>query len=129
VRAVLVPGSAALLAGSLLLLALNTSTPLWLLLLVGLVLGIPNGFNNLGMQAALYTAAPPDQTGAAGGLLQTARYTGAILSTSVIGIVYGATAGTSGLHVLAGVMAALSLVLLWASLARPQRRTIPASSG
>jgi MFS family permease len=129
VRAALVPGSAALLAGSLLLLALNTSTPLWVLLVVGVVLGIPNGFNNLGMQAALYTAAPPDQTGAAGGLLQTARYTGAILSTSVIGIVYGATADTSGLHVLALVMAALSLVLLWASLARPQRPAPSPSSG
>jgi hypothetical protein len=63
--------------------------------------------------------------GAADGPLQTARCTGAIVPTSVIGIVYGATTGTCGLHVLAGVTAALGLGLLWASLARPA----PASSG
>lgn len=117
VREVLVPGSVALIVGSLLLLVLTAGSPLPVLVLVGLVLGIPNGFNNLGMQAALYAAAPAEQTGAAAGLLQTARYTGAVLSTSLIGIVYGAAASTRGLHVLASAIAALSVVLLGASLA------------
>jgi MFS family permease len=127
VREVLVPGSVALIIGSLLLLALTAGTPLPVLVLAGLVLGIPSGFNNLGMQAALYAAAPAEQTGAAAGLLQTARYTGAVLSTSLIGIVYGAAASTRGLHVLASAIAALSVVLLGASLAYRRGRAAGAS--
>jgi len=112
----LILGSALLLAGSLALLLVDAVTPIQALLAVTLVLGIPNGFNNLGLQAALYETAPAASMGTAAGLFQTFRFTGAILSTAVIGIVLGQGASGGGLHTLAAVTAAVSAVLLVTSL-------------
>src|SRR5262249_49768093 len=90
-------------------------------LAVALVLGVPNGLNNLGLQAALYEAAPAASMGTASGLFQTFRFTGAILSTAVIGIVLGQGASSGGLHALAAVIAAVSSALLVASLLMRRR--------
>jgi sugar phosphate permease len=81
------------------------------------VLGIPNAFNNLGLQAAMYEATKPEQTGAAGGLFQTFRYVGAILSTSLIGLVFGTHVTSPGLHQIALATAAVSAVLVIVSIA------------
>ena len=86
------------------------------LLAVGGVLGIPNGFNNLGLQAALYEHAPAQHIGAASGQLQTFRYVGAILSTSLLGLAFGTTVTSNGLHYIAYVLAGISGLLLVASL-------------
>jgi predicted MFS family arabinose efflux permease len=115
-RPSLIVGSVLLLAGMLLLLLFDASTPLPVLLAVGAILGVPNGFNNLGLQAALYEAAPAQQMGAAGGLFQTFRYAGAILSTAIIGLVFGASATSGSLHVLAVILAVVSVLLVMASI-------------
>ena len=120
IRAALVTGSLALLAGTLLLRAFEPATPLLVVLAVGAVLGIPNGFNNLGLQSALYAAAEPQRTGAAAGLFQTFRYVGAVLSTSLIGIVFAGGVDTAGLHEIALVLAGVGVAVLAASAARPR---------
>lgn len=112
----LIIGAFTLTVGSLLLLVFNATTPVIVILAVGVVLGIPNGFNNLGLQAALYEHAPADQMGAAGGQFQTFRYVGAILSTSLL----GTTITSNGLHVIAYILAVVSGLLLVASI--PTRR-------
>jgi sugar phosphate permease len=99
------------------LLFLHSTTPVTAILAVGAVLGLPNAFNNLGLQAALYEATPADHMGAAGGLFQTARYVGAILSTSVLGLVFSTTVTSGGLHLIAVVLAVISGLLLVASMA------------
>jgi len=120
-RPSLIVGSVLLLAGSLLLLLFDAATPIAGLLLVGAVLGVPNGFNNLGLQAAMYEAASPRQIGAAAGALQTCRYLGAIAATAVIGVIFGSQATSDSLHLLALVMAAVSAGLVIASLAVNRR--------
>jgi len=112
----LILGSALLLAGALALLLVDAVTSVPALMAVALVLGVPNGLNNLGLQAALYEAAPAASMGTASGLFQTFRFSGAILSTAVIGIVLGQGASNGGLHALAAVIAAVSAALLVASL-------------
>lgn len=114
-RTALIVGSCTLLAGSLLLLAPNRHTPLAVIIAIGCVLGIPNGFNNLGLQAALYEATPPESMGQTGGQFQTFRYIGAILSTALLGLVFGATASSTELHTMAVVLAAISACLVVAS--------------
>jgi predicted MFS family arabinose efflux permease len=111
-------GAITLLAGSLLLLLFGAGTAVIVLLAVGVVLGVPNGFNNLGLQVALYEHAPADQMGAVGGQFQTFRYVGAILSTALLGIVFGQAATSAGLHTLAIALAAISVLLVAASLSR-----------
>jgi len=111
-RPALLIGGVLLLVGSLLLLVFDTGTSVPVLLLVGAVLGVPNGFNNLGLQAALYEAAPAEQIGAAGGLFQTCRYGGAMAATVLIGLILGEAATSAALHTLALIMAALSLLVV-----------------
>lgn len=115
-RLSLIVGSFLLLLGCFLLLALNVTTPVPVLLVIGAVLGVPNGFNNLGLQAALYEAAPASQIGAAGGLLQTCRYIGAIFSTALIALILGTSATSEQLHTLALIIAVISALLVVASM-------------
>jgi MFS family permease len=112
-RPVLLLGAVALLAGSLLLLLLfGPETPIWAMVAAETVFGMPSGLNTLGLQSALYEAAPPAVIGTAGGLFQTCRYVGAILSSVVIGVVFARGTSTAGLHVLAAFLAAVSVCLV-----------------
>lgn len=120
-RPSLIVGALALTVGSLLLLLFNGTTGVLVILAVSAVLGIPNGFNNLGLQAALYTAAPADRMGAASGLFQTCRYIGAVLSTSLLGIVFGEQASSGGLHTIAYVGAVISALLVATSITSRRR--------
>jgi MFS family permease len=120
----LITGAGLLTVGSLLLLVCNATTPVSVILAVGVVLGIPNGFNNLGLQAALYEHAPAQHMGAAGGQFQTFRYVGAILSTSLLGLAFGRTVSSHGFHLIAYVLACISGLLLVASVTTRQRRRV-----
>jgi predicted MFS family arabinose efflux permease len=104
-------GSAGLLGGAVGLLSLGNRSGAVSLVAVGALLGLPNAFYNLGLQAGLYAAAPPAQTGTAAGLFQTGRYVGAILSTAVLGAVYGGAPSTAGLHRTALIVAVSAVVL------------------
>lgn len=118
IRPTLVAGSAALTLGTLLLLTVGDATPIVVLVVVGAVLGIPNGFNNLGLQSALYAAAPEERIGAAAGIFQTSRFVGAVLSSSLIGIVYASGVDSEGLHQIALVLSVVAAGALIAALRR-----------
>jgi MFS family permease len=120
-RLPLLLGAASLTAGSVLMLTIGGATSVVAIVGVSAVLGIPNGFNNLGLQAALYERAPAEHTGAAGGLFQTSRYVGSILATALIGAVFGERASTDGLHRIALVCLVISLGLLLGSLLARRR--------
>jgi MFS family permease len=123
-RAPLLVGSAFMLAGTLLLLTLERGAPIPLLLAVMFVLGVPNGFNNLGLQAALYGVTPPERISWAGGQFQTFRYVGATMAAAVLGSVFKTGATTTGLHGIAAVLALVAAVLLVASTITRGRRVV-----
>ncbi len=120
-RPALLVGAVGYLAGTLLLLTFSSGTPLWAIVAITIVLGIPIGFNNLGLQSALYGASDPERTGAAAGLFQTCRFVGAVLATSLLGVVLAGGVSTSGLHTLALILAGVSVVVLAASVRRRAR--------
>ena len=60
-----------------------------MIFLVLCVLGIANGFNNLGMQAALYDFVTKEETGIASGLFMISRFIGTILSSSLLAALFG----------------------------------------
>nr|WP_269091104.1 MFS transporter [Actinopolymorpha cephalotaxi] len=128
-RATLVFGSAVLLAGTLVVQLLHESSPVIVIVVAALLFGIPGGFNNLGLQTALYEASPPDRMGSSGGLFQTFRYLGAILSTSVLGIVFERDLSTRGLHHVGWLMTAVAAVLLLLALVRHGGRRRHVGSG
>lgn len=121
-RLPLVIGSVFLFVGTLLVLALNPGAPVPLILFVAFMVGVPNGFNNLGLQAALYAATPGERISWAAGQYQTFRYIGATLAGAVLGSVFRHGATTAGLHGMAVALAVVAFVLVGASaLTRPRR--------
>jgi MFS family permease len=111
--------SSMMLAGSLLLLSVQDDSSKGWMFFVFSVLGICNGFNNLGLQTALYAFVPRSQTGAASGLFMTSRYMGTILSSSLLGNVFGQTITTGQLHEMAWICAGLGGLILFLSIRMP----------
>jgi hypothetical protein len=71
-----------------------------------------NGLQNLGLQAALYAATPARDMGVAAGQFQTFRYIGSLLSTGLLGLLFGGMTTTDRLHLLAVALACISVLLL-----------------
>jgi len=112
-------GSAGLLVGGVVLATVvHASTPVVALLAVSAVLGLPNGFNNMGNQTSMYAAAPADATGAASGLYRTSQYVGANLAAVLIELLSAGVPADTGLHRLGLSVAAIAAVLLLGTLLR-----------
>ncbi|WP_175953023.1 MFS transporter [Burkholderia sp. BCC0405] len=111
-RPVLVIGSAMLCIGSVVMSLMTSSLPVAAIVLLSIVFGIPNGFNNLGNQATLYQSTPHDRIGTASGLYRTAQYVGGSLSFALVGFALGHPASDHGLRELAVVLAVISVLLL-----------------
>lgn len=111
-RPVLVTGSVALLAGGVGLTWLHSASSLVWLLVVAAVLGLPNGLNNIGNQAAMYRQADAADAGMASGLYRTSQYVGANIAAAVIELGFAGPAADGGLHRLGTVVAVISVALL-----------------
>lgn len=112
VRGKLVVAAVGQLAGCALLLALDSSAAIWLLVVVALAVGVPQGLNSLALQNSVYRQANPDDIGASAGLLRTFGYLGAIVSSALQGAFYGPAADTAGLHGLALLLVGIGVVFL-----------------
>jgi MFS family permease len=112
VRGKLVVAAATQIVGCALLLTLHDSTSVWLLIVIALVFGVPQGLNSLALQNSVYRQADPDTIGASAGLLRTFGYVGAIISSAAQGAFYGDAADTSGMHHLAYLLVGVGTVFL-----------------
>ncbi len=79
---------------------------------VAAVLGVPNGFSNIGNQSTLYRQASARDAGIAAGLFRTSQYVGANIAAAVIELCFAGPASDPGLHRLGGVVVGISAVLL-----------------
>jgi MFS family permease len=127
-RLLLVFGTTAMVvAGALLALVTSTDSPVWLLALISVLLGVPNGFNNLGNQLILHNSVPGANAGSASGIYRTSQYFGAVLSAVIVahsvgvGQPYGGIR-TLGLWILS--LGALMLVTNLIALYRGRGRTM-----
>lgn len=119
VRGKLIVGAIGQLVACALLLALGTGSAYWLLVLITVVLGIPQGLVSLANQNALYHQARPELMGASSGLLRTFMYLGAMIASSATGAFFGKHATTHGLHELAVFVLACAAIFLVVTLADP----------
>lgn len=92
-RVTLLWGAGGLVVGAGLLAVAAATTAPWAVLLLTAALGIPYCVVSIAMNQALYSAARPEDSGVAAGIFQTARYVGAIIATTVLGLLF--TAGTT----------------------------------
>nr|WP_317453618.1 MFS transporter [Streptomyces sp. CBMA152] len=125
-RGKLVVGSVFQVIGSALLLLLGSGSAVWLLILVGVVMGVPQGLIGLANQNALYHQADPARIGSAAGLLRTFMYLGALIASSANAAFFKHGADTRGLHDLGLFMAAVSVLLAAATLLDPSLRRVGA---
>ncbi|MES4907330.1 MULTISPECIES: MFS transporter [unclassified Streptomyces] len=112
VRGKLLVGAVGQIAACATMLLLGPHSPVWLLIAVALLFGVPQGLNNLALQNAVYHQADPERIGSSAGLMRTFFYLGAIVASSAYGAFYGARADTGGLHGLAWLMLAVAAVFL-----------------
>ena len=127
IRGKLVVGSSVAALGAALLTLLRSGSPIWLLIVVAVLSGLPQGLNGLANQNALYRQAPAERMGTASGLLRTFQYGGAMIASAAIAGVFPHRATTHGLHLLALAMLVctgllLAITLLDPSLRRTARR-------
>ena len=119
-------GSSLMLAALLLLLLLDVLPTVPVMVAGGGILGVAYGFSVLALQVRLYEAAPVRQIGASGGLYQTFRYLGAILSTALVGVTLGVSVGRLRLEGLLGALVAISVLLIaliaWGRRSSPEHR-------
>ncbi|NNC12730.1 MFS transporter [Planctomonas sp. JC2975] len=112
VRWPLVTGGIALIGAGAVGLFL-TSESSWLIAVgMSLLVGVANGFTGFANQASLYTQTRADEIAVASGLYRTFAYIGAIFSSSLIGLAFGAKATDSGFHTMAWVVGALGVALI-----------------
>jgi MFS family permease len=117
IRGKMLVGAAAQLVAAILMLTATPSSPIFLIVLVTMAAGIPQGLLNLANQNALFAVAPPDRTASSAGLLRTFLYLGAIVSSATNGALLGPDASTSGMHgigwMLMGVAVAFALLTVF----------------
>jgi MFS-type transporter involved in bile tolerance (Atg22 family) len=112
VRGKLAVAAVGQIIGCALLLTLHAGAAIWLLLVVALVFGIPQGLNSLALQNSVYRQANPDDIGASAGLLRTFGYLGAIIASAAQGAFYGRAASTGGMHHLALLLIGVGVAFL-----------------
>ncbi len=98
--------------GGMLLATVHAGSPLWILLIIVALFGIPQGLASVSNQAALYRQAPSEQMGSAAGLSRTSVQIGAIVASSLIGRVFGTSANDPGLHTIAWIIVVIAVLAL-----------------
>lgn len=127
IRGKLVVGAVGQVVVGLLLLLLGPTSPIWLIVAVAVIAGVPQGLNNLANQNAVYHQADPARVGSSAGLMRTFFYLGAITASTANGIVLTPVADTAGLHQLALVVLVASVLFLVLTLAdRSLAHVVPA---
>ncbi|MEV6505410.1 MFS transporter [Streptomyces sp. NPDC051642] len=124
IRVKLLVGSAIQIVGCAGLFLIDSDSPVWTLLAVGAVLGVPQGLLGLAGQNALYRQAEPARIASAAGLLRTFMYLGALAASAATAAFFPHRADTPGLHDLALFMAIGSALLLAITLPDRSLRTL-----
>jgi hypothetical protein len=112
VRGRLVVGALFQCLGCAALLLLSADTPVWLLVVLSAVVGIPHGLIGLANQNALYAQADPVRMGSSAGLLRTFMYIGALFAAAASAVFFHDGATSSGLHAMAWLLIGVAALFL-----------------
>ncbi|WP_327232953.1 MFS transporter [Streptomyces sp. NBC_01317] len=112
VRGKLLAGGLGQVVACLVMLTLTGASPVWMLILVALIFGLPQGLNNLALQNSVYFQADPERTASSAGLLRTFAYVGSMVASSTTAASFGQRADTGGMHHLAWIMLGAAVLYL-----------------
>ncbi|MGY0021844.1 MFS transporter [Streptomyces sp. cg35] len=105
-------GAVGQIAACLLMLTLSARSPLWALLVLAVIFGVPQGANSLALQNSVYFQADPARTGSSAGLLRTFAYVGSMVASAATAASFGQRADTGGMHRLAWFMLGAGVLYL-----------------
>ncbi|MBR0583472.1 MFS transporter [Bacillus altitudinis MN12] len=105
-----------MLAGASAMTFFFIPAPFWGKGLVLALLGLSYGIGNVALQAAMLKASPQQMIGTTSGLFQTCRYLGSILSSAVLGMLFGEEIAGSHFDQLGWTLIMISLVGISVSL-------------
>ncbi|MET8637289.1 MFS transporter [Streptomyces sp. NPDC004074] len=108
-------GAVGQIAACVLMLTLTADSPVWMLVALAVVFGVPQGSNSLALQNSVYFQADPDRIGSSAGLLRTFAYLGSMVASSATAASFGEHASTSGMHHLAWIMLGAGVLYLLVS--------------
>jgi predicted MFS family arabinose efflux permease len=117
IRGPLLAAAVSSLIASAGVLFLAASTAVAWIVAVTVIFGITTGTTTIGNQAALYTQVTPAQIGTASGLFRTSTYIGSIASATITSLVFRTQVSDHGLHQIAVILTAASVVILLMTLA------------
>ncbi|MED1201617.1 MFS transporter [Heyndrickxia acidicola] len=103
-------GSVFMLLGAVFLTIFFVHVPILLMGLILSLLGVSYGIGNVALQAAMLDASPPEIAGTTSGLFQTCRYLGSILSSVVLGLVFGKEITSGHLQILGSILIGVSII-------------------
>ncbi|MDN3356135.1 MFS transporter [Actinomadura sp. DC4] len=112
VRGKLLAGALGQIAACGVMLTLTEDSPVWALVLVALVFGLPQGLNSLALQNSVYFQSDPERTASSAGLLRTFAYVGSMVASSTTAVSFGRRADTGGMHELAWIMLGAGVLYL-----------------
>jgi MFS family permease len=117
VRGKLIAGALLQVAACACLLLLGSHSDIWLLVALGVLIGLPQGLNGLANQNALYQQADPARMASSAGLLRTGMYLGALIAAAADAAVFPRVADSAGVHQLAVLLLVVSVLLVIVTLA------------
>jgi MFS family permease len=112
VRGKLLVGALGQVVACVVMLTLTGDSPVWMLILVALIFGVPQGLNSLALQNSVYFQADPERTASSAGLLRTFAYVGSMVASSTAATSFGQRADTGGMHHLAWIMLGAGVLYL-----------------
>ncbi|HEY3683326.1 MAG TPA: MFS transporter [Streptosporangiaceae bacterium] len=112
VRGKLIVGAVAQIAACAGLLLLGGGSPIWMVVAVVVVFGLPQGLNSLALQNSVYYQSDKERIGSSTGLLRTFTYLGSMVATAATASAFGRHADTPGLHHLSWLMLGAGAVFL-----------------
>ncbi|OKK12927.1 MFS transporter [Streptomyces sp. CB02488] len=112
VRGKLIVGGLGQIAACAVMLTLTGASPVWTLVLVALIFGVPQGLNSLALQNSVYFQADPERTASSAGLLRTFAYVGSMVASSTAAASFGRRVDTGGMHHLAWIMLGAAVLYL-----------------
>ncbi|MBA4541511.1 MULTISPECIES: MFS transporter [Thermoactinomyces] len=116
VKTPLIISSFLMVGGALLLTFVFVHLPLYGMAFALAIMGLSYGITNVCLQSALLMVAPPSMTSLASGLFQTCRYMGCILSSVLLGLVFGTKISPGHLQWMGYALIVSSLASVWMSL-------------
>lgn len=112
VKQPIIIGSLLLLAGAIVLTFFFVHASMIGIGVILVLLGISYGILNVVLQAAMLKESPSGIIGTTSGLFQTCRYLGSILSSIVLGLIFGAAITAGHMHMLGVVLTISSFLSL-----------------